>query len=158
MKNNTYIIPAIKFYIAIPLNKGDEFSSLDNVKQKLSNNECQLIPFDQVDGLTIEEIITLDGFSKGFAVCAINKMEAKAKTYTNITSNVLNILFFPKKLDCATNKTIDKVVEEEFELKYNEADPQTRRIYNSFFETYQDNSYEDTKERIKKLSGVKDRK
>ena len=46
---------------------------------------------------------------------------------------------------------IDKVVEKHFEEKYDQVLEKEKRIYQSFFERYQDGSYLKTKERIKRL-------
>lgn len=146
MKDNTYIIPAVDFYVGI-----SEFETPDNIFKKLKEGKTKLIPFECVDGLLIEdlEIFLLE---KILIVVAINKLNFYKGENRKVINNVLNLTVFNKEeLDTLKEKTIDKIVEEKYELFYKEAPLRVRHIFNSFFEKYQDGDYDKTKERIKKL-------
>ena len=68
MKDNTYIIPAVDFYVGI-----SEFGTLDNIFKELKEGKMKFIPFECVDGLLIEDL----GFlllEKNLIVVAINKL------------------------------------------------------------------------------------
>ncbi len=74
MKDNTYIIPAVDFYIGI-----SEFGTPDNIFKELKEGKTKLIPFECVDGLLVEDLDFL--FSeKGFIVFAINKLKLDNKS------------------------------------------------------------------------------
>ncbi len=144
MKDNTYIIPAVDFYIGI-----SNFSTADFILKELKDGKTKLIPFECVDGLLVEDLGFL--FSeKGFIVFAINKLKLDNKS--GFANNILDMVILKKEdIDLIKNKTIDKVVEDIYESKYEKASLRTRRFYNSFFEKYQDGDYNKTKERVKKL-------
>lgn len=146
MKDNTYIIPAVDFYVGI-----SEFGTPDNIFKELKEGKIKFIPFECVDGLLIEDL----GFlllEKNLIVVAINKLNFYKGENKQVINNVLNLTVFNKEeLDSLKEKTIDKVVEDIYESKYEKASLRTRRFYNSFFERYQDGDYNKTKERVKKL-------
>lgn len=146
MKDNTYIIPAVDFYVGI-----SEFGTPDNIFKELKEGKMKFIPFECVDGLLIEDL----GFlllEKNLIVVAINKLNFYKGENKQVINNVLNLTVFNKEeLDSLKEKTIDKIVEEKYELLYKEAPLRGRHIFNSFFERYQDGDYNKTKERVKKL-------
>lgn len=158
MKDNTYIIPAIDFYVVIP-KEGEQFFSLENMFKKMLKGHCRFIAFENVDGLTIKELLIFNSFSNGFSVCAVNRIEYNENGEVIKLNNVLDSLFFPSSIiETLKDKTIDKIVEENYELRYKEADLKNKRYYNSFFEKYQDGSFEKTKERIKRIFEENSRK
>lgn len=121
----------------------------DDYRRAMEANEASLIPFDNVDGLTVEETLrTLQ--TKDFAICCT--VNWKAQTGPNQVQ-ILDTLVFPAStLINEKNVSIDQLVENEYEYRYMEVPESTRRIYRCFFERYQDNSYQETKERVKKLT------
>lgn len=145
MKENTYIIPGIDFYIGTSIHCNNE----DNILRDIQNMKIPLIPFNKVDGLLIEDLY-IPNDAKSLIILAINRIESNR----GITiQNVLDLLIFKKEgLASIKNKAIDKVVEKEYEMRYEKASLRKRRIYNSFFEKYQDESHQMTKERIEKLT------
>lgn len=151
MKDNTYIIPAIDFYVAVPMFKCYRTEEMDI---QMKEDVCFYIPFSQVDGLTIKELFCIEKFQNGFSVCAINKIENFEPKNKVLVRNIVDILFFPcieRIPDSEKNKRIDKLVEEDYELLYSDANDEKRKIYTCFFEKYRDSSYSETKKRIDKL-------
>ena len=65
------------------------------------------------------------------------------------------MIFSTEKLLHATdrNKTIDKVIEEIYESRYQDASKREQEIFNNFFERYQDKNHKETKQRVKRLLG-----
>lgn len=121
----------------------------EDYRRAMEANEASLIPFDNVDGLTVEETLrTLQ--TKDFAICC----SANWKTQSGINQvQILDTTTFPASaLINSKNESIDQLVENNYENLYKEQPESTRRIYRCFFERYQDNSYEETKERVKKLT------
>lgn len=147
MKENTYIIPGVDFYIGISINYNCE----EYIIEELKANRLQLISFKNVDGLLIEDLY-LPNNAKSLIIVAINNIESSNGKEKNTIKNVLDMFSIKKEdLDSIKDKRIDKVVEEEYEIRYKKASLRKRRIYNSFFERYQDENHQKTKERIKKL-------
>lgn len=142
MKENTFDIPSVKFCIG--------YRTIPYGKRICEINETFiLVPFEDIDGLTIDDVLkTINNKEFVFAAISLTK---------SITSDVYNIGYLVREkfdsdslqsqmLDC-----IDKVVEKRLEEKYSQANEKEKRIYQSFFEKYQDGSYLKTKERIKRL-------
>lgn len=151
MKDNTYIIPAIGFYVVVPMFK---CYRIEEINIQMKENVCFYIPFSQVDGLTLEELLNIEQFQNGFSVSAINRIECFEPDTNVLIRNEVDKLFFPcieKIQDSEKNKRIDKIVEENYELMYSDANDEKRKIYNCFFEKYRDGSYSETKKRIDKI-------
>jgi len=151
MKNNTYIIPAIDFYVVFP-RAGYSFTKPEDVEYCIKVGMHKLIPFKEVDGLLISELFQISCFSNGFAVCPIAIMKTLDEKHEE--QNFYNRLYILKQFKenaIGLSKTIDKIVEETYERNYRDADSETRRLYNCFFERYQDGDYETTKQRVKRL-------
>ncbi len=147
MKDNTYIIPAIDFYFGIPNN-----NTISDIILELKYEKVKLVPFENVDGLLIEDLEPYLS-EKGFIIVAINKLNFYKDENKQVSNNILNIVVFNKEeFDSLKDKTIDKIVEEKYESIYKKVPLRTRRIFNSFFEKYQDGDYNKTKERVKKLT------
>lgn len=90
MKDNTYIIPAVDFYIGI-----SNFSTADFILKELKDGKTKLIPFECVDGLLVEDLGFL--FSeKGFIVFAINKLKLDNKS--GFANNILDMVILKKKI------------------------------------------------------------
>lgn len=67
MKNDTFDIPAYKFCILRDIDQND-MENLDEKNQRYIFNERQMVPFENVDGLTISEIQNL--LNAELIVCA----------------------------------------------------------------------------------------
>lgn len=146
MKNNTYIIPGIHFYIVIPKNSD---LSLEQFRLEILKSKGQFIPFEQIDGLTIGEMSNALNINIGFAFCAASHIKS---TDGNSKLHVLDTLFFPMEyIKKQKDFTIDKVIEKNYEHRYITESNRYRQIFNSFFQKYQDDSYEKTKDRIVKI-------
>lgn len=145
MKENTYIIPAIDFYIVKP---NDSFESFEDAEFKIKQGRVSLIPFGYVDGLLVDELINNFGLTNNFLFCAINMVDTiGGDRYMNI----LHTSFFnTNSLENQMNCQIDKVIEQLYSNSYHTVSIRSRQIYNSFFERYQDGDYEKTKQRIKR--------
>lgn len=152
MKDKTYIIPAIDFYVLIPENT---LGTPDEICNNVSNGRYKvMIPFEKVDGLLLGELMEIPLFADGFVISAINHIDIKENdTDYKIKSTYANF-FIQNKSDIpkiALDKTIDKVIEESYESVYTKVNERKRQIFNSFFQKYQDGSYKKTKERVKRL-------
>lgn len=135
MRENTFDIPSVKFCIV-----NDFFSNY--------------IPFEYVDGLTIDDIPHI--YRRGFYFYAITLPKDFAGEICDQCQWIFVIEnFYWSALQTQKLERIDKVIEKRFEEKYNQVDEKTQRIYNCFFERYQDGSYEKTKERVKRLKDGK---
>lgn len=146
MKPNTFDVPAYKFGLIF----------LDDT----------IIPWENVDGLCIEEILKILG-KQGQAfsfICYVLEWEEKIPLITNyffvkrqkisITQHInrLYTLQFPS--DISTNissQPIDKVIEEDCMTRYMNLDKTSQKIFKCFFERYQDENHEATLKRIRKL-------
>ena len=142
MRENTFDIPSVKFcigYISVPYEKIiEEF-----------NEVFSLVPFEDVDGLTIDDI--LNTIRKGeFDFFAISLTKSIVNENYDI-GYLVREKFDSDSLQTQKSERIDKFIEKRFEEKYSQVDEQEQRIYRCFFERYQDGSYEKTKERIKRL-------
>lgn len=147
MKENTFIIPAVKFCIISKRSKESDFILMNY--HYLGYGDMVLIPFEAVDGLMIEEVLKVLK-AKGFVLAAVADLEALVGNQRKVNS-LLYEVFEDDFLEPLMKKRIDKVIEKRFEEKYDQAEENEKRIYHSFFERYQDGSYEKTKERIKRL-------
>ncbi len=142
MRENTFDIPSVKFCIG--------YSSVPYGKRIAKINEVSsLVPFEDVDGLTIDDI--LNTIQKGeFDFFAISLTKSIVNENYDI-GYLVREKFDGDSLQTQKSERIDKVIEKIFEEKYSQVDEQEQRIYRCFFERYQDGSYEKTKERIKRL-------
>lgn len=173
MKDNTYVIPAIQFYIL----KGPvvDFSSftkeeiVGKLNLALKSGNASLIPFENVDGLTVKEMIDCLQIKEYFAVVAaatftekrINNHEVQTeKTNINILSAAIfntsadelkcGISVFDVKND-ELDQTVDRLYQSYIERSYCYDEPRTRSIYNSFLEKYQYQDYEQTKKKKREI-------
>lgn len=137
MKENTYIIPAIDFYIG-------------EVSDGMGLLPDTFIPFEKVDGMSVQELVDSLELDDFFAFYA-----ASASTFRGYRNVMDKTIISVEKLLWATNgnKTIDKVIEEIYESRYQDASKREQEIFNNFFERYQDKNHEETKQRVKRLLG-----
>ena len=152
MRENTFDVPAYKFF-AWKINDGRKSHTYDEYELLISNNKSMIaIPFENIDGLKVEEIQSLlstsDIVISGSSYYSFNYGNGSV---SNHLDNVNWFYFGPNYLNEHREETIDKLLEELMERVYMSKDEYTKRMYRCFFERYQDGSYEKTKERIKKL-------
>ena len=147
MKENTFDIPAVKFCIISKRSSKNELIAM--CEHCLGYGDISLIPFETVDGLMIEDVLKILK-TNDFAIVAVANLEALIGKQRRVGSLLCEV-FDENFLKPLKEERIDKLVEKHFEEKYNQVDEKEKRIYQSFFERYQDGSYEKTKERIKKL-------
>lgn len=144
---NTFDIPAVKFCIISKHSSKNDFIAM--CEHYLGYGDMVLIPFETVDGLMIEEALKALK-TKDFVLVAIADLEALVGNQRKVSS-LLYEVFEDDFLEPLMKERIDKVIEKRFEEKYGQALENEKRIYHSFFERYQDGSYEKTKERVKRL-------
>ena len=145
MKENTFDVPAYHFYILKKTTIKKEKEVRPQVFYVDKQVKKTLIPFENVDGLLVNEVKQILGVKTIIIACTVNNGsdEVIISEYHIFNDEVM--------LDKNSKKTIDKLCEEYMEEKYINSDENTKRMYRCFFERYQDGSYEKTKERIKKL-------
>lgn len=150
MKENTFDIPAYKFFV-MKINDGRAAHSLvsynDYIKDLDKFSDLIKIPFENIDGLTIAEVRDLLNQTDLLLACATTYQIDKDWQRFDI----IKTIYIDLDYDDIKKETIDKAIEKWMMLFYNENDEITRKVYRCFFERYQDGSYEKTKERIKKL-------
>ena len=153
MKENTFDIPAYKFF-AMKINDGRVSHTSDHYNFLITNNYMDnsiLIPFENIDGLDVEEMRTLLQTDE-IVILGTTHYEGKCSDDPLYVLDNTGILYFPREyLDERKNMSIDKICEEYMEEDYMNNNEPMKRMYRCFFERYQDGSYEKTKERIKKL-------
>ena len=145
MKENTFDIPSVKFCIVYDISNRN-FSK--SVGHYFGYDIC-LIPFEAVDGLSIDDVLKTIK-TEEFIFAAVSLAKAMIGPYRDF-SFLLTEKFDSDRLETLKSELIDETIEKIFEEKYNSLSYQEQRIYNCFFERYQDGSYEKTKERIKRL-------
>ncbi len=157
MKENTFDVPAYKFF-AWKINDRLKYHSYDDYKFSISktNNSIIIIPFENIDGLKVQEVQTL--LSTSEIVVSASSYYSFNYDKGNVSHNLDNsnwFYFAPDYLNEHINEhreeNIDKLLEEFMERDYMSKDEYTKRMYRCFFERYQDGSYEKTKERVKRL-------
>ncbi len=165
MKNKlTFDIPAYKFAILKVTgsykNQIDLYShNLEKVEkitnQAIENNFVELIPFEYVDGLTVEETQQVLKLTSPILTCCYveySSITAGDDTKQRII-NILHTLVLSKE-ETGNNPTtkIDELIEKSWEKIYSVVNDKAKRIIRCFFERYQDASHQETVERVKKLS------
>ncbi len=149
MKENTYDVPAYKFFI-VKIVDGKREHSKNEYTYLLQNNpnQCFLIPFEDVDGLTIHEVKGLLHTSDtSLFGCTAYKNE-----YGMFQSSAEIAIYVDfKDVNIKEDDTIDKAFEWQIEKIYMEENEQTKRMLRCYFERYQDKSYEKTRQRILSL-------
>ncbi len=147
MKENTFDIPSVKFCIISKYSSKNDFIAM--YEHCLGYGDISLIPFETVDGLMIEDVLKILK-TNDFAIVAVANLEALIGKQRRVGSLLCEV-FDKDFLKPLMKERIDKVVEKRFEEKYDQSLEKEKRMYQSFFERYQDGSYEKTKERIKRL-------
>lgn len=155
MKNDTYDVPAYRFGIikidwAMP---GEEYQIKD-YQQALSQRRCTVIPFENIDGLTIEEVKNHLGTKE---VCLIGYTYYETGQDEQLCRNyyvIMQAYASAQRLEKSSDMTIDRVFEEIFEESYKKLDNNQKRACHCFFERYQDKDYQKTYCRIQNINTV----
>lgn len=153
MRENTFDVPAYKFF-AWKINDVKKYHSYDDYNYSISNTNNRIIffPFENIDGLKIQEVQSLLSTSEIVIAGGLYCTSIMVKVETLYNFDKVNWFYFGSNyLKEHRDETIDKLLEEYMESDYMSKDEYTKRMYRCFFERYQDGSYEKTKERIKKL-------
>lgn len=159
MKDNTYVIPAIKFYILKGPEDLDDTLSDEIVDYEfdrmMKKGEPTIIPFSNVDGLTVFEMATSLRIDKHFAIAAANVCEEKSVTDSGIKIDKVFSFFDLVRFSLTDDKMdvpVDKMFETYIEGVYSSASDKQKRIYHSFLEEYRYQNYEMTKAKIKEIN------
>lgn len=139
MKSNTFDIPAYKYAI------------------KLTNGKY--VPFDNFDGLTLKEVYYIlwnENDKKKYPYHEKNNSISFVCYYGEECPNkkeIFSLVFSKEKVEEYKDLYIDKVIENDLEILYNNIEkPSIKKAIRCFFERYQDNTHQDTLSRIKKIS------
>ena len=151
MKKNTYDVQAYQFRI---FTSNKEYKSCgDNEWQdfllSITRDPSFLsIPWENVDGLTIKEVLEClnrDYIFLTGGVALVNE------DWDSLYRTIYTFSLEPSFLSQNKEKRIDEIIEEIMEKQYKNANVEAQRLFKCFFQRYQDNSYEETVERVKKL-------
>lgn len=161
MQNDSYDIPGFKFGLAIPKEEivfFDDDSYMTDFLFKLNHNRVFFVPFENFDGLTVEETLkTIRGDGITFACYSeYDNPSTKAKDiYVHY-----NLTFLPSFLKDLGLRRLDKLIELELgNILKNKYSPYTStRIAMCFLQRYMYGSFEETRAKIMKLNPVDEKK
>lgn len=161
MYKDSYDIPAYKF--ALIRSKSSELETIESNINDFKNT--RVFSFDDLDGLTIREIDKMIYLNDLKFICyySVDELKFSLNQILNWSKSNLNYhyLFSTIKyvLDLndleASDKRIDEVIEEKLMAAYPSASFEEKKIFNCFFERYQDRTHEDTVQRVYKMNGLK---
>lgn len=155
MKKQTYDVPAYKFGIAkISCSQKGESYSVQDYQYALQNARCAVIPFENVDGLTMEEIKDFIGIKELHFLSYMRYEDQTADIKENYFV-MMQVYVDEQLLNKNSNTPIDQIIEKTLEDNYDKFDYRQKKACCCFFERYQDREYELTKERIKRLEQPK---
>lgn len=137
MKDNSYDIPAMKFYIVIPPYSGG--LDLTIIDGNLG------IPFENVDGLNVQEVLELFHISS-FAL--ISATSYRDQCFQEHVKSILQLNFGHKYLEDRLDMRIDKVYEEALRAN-KDINKNAKRTYACFLERYQGKEYQEIKQLLK---------
>lgn len=158
MKHPSYNIPAYKFAIVQINDYGQPKShSLTEYEQHIKQGDVALIPFENVDGLTLEEVRELLRNEETFITCYYDYESYCGPLLCKHRQIVSSVFIDHATMKYNKNLTIDEVVEAIYEQSYKTLEPKALKACHCFFERYQDESYEMTKNRIKRIKEIKKR-
>ncbi len=156
MKDNTYVVPAYQFYVLKVQERIDNFSkeqALSYFSRKIDEKYYSLISFDEVNGLTLEEVRNSLRTGKYVAIATVvvtNERFIESNMACRVPSYAfLDIVVFDTEI--TSDMEIGKVMEKHIETGYADFSEKQKRIYHSFLEKYQCNGYEDVKTKIKSI-------
>lgn len=161
MQNDSYDIPGFKFGLAIPKERIDFFdndSYMTYFSFKLNHNRVFFVPFENFDGLTVEETLkTIRGDGITFACYSeYDNPSTKAKDiYVHY-----NLTFLPSYLNALAFRRLDKLIELELGniLKKEDSSYTNKRVAKCFLQRYMYGSFEETKAKIMELNPVDEKK
>jgi len=145
MLDNTYDASGINFGILMSTDfpsideqvfKKNDLEALKNQIDKiLNNNNCYILDFSKIDGLTIDEILNHNKLQSKNAIIVIVYTEMSYTNRYNEKYNDISILgkIIVNRNDLNKNTTIDKEVEKTLMNSYNS---NNSRIVNCFLERY----------------------
>lgn len=164
MKNkDSFDIPAYKFGI-IKLNNDVALKLLeranenipmtfDFIKQICQFNELSLIPFDDVDGLTIKEVQEALKIRGSIIMSCYNHVNFLNPQKNHSQVNLLNSFILLKdEVEANQNTPIDQAMEKMLENGYSNYPEEVKKMCRCFFERYQDKTHQDTVDRINKIN------
>ena len=160
MKKNTYDVPAYKMGIVL-INRGEhQYFELRDYSRAISTGKVKIIPFEAIDGLLVSEVKDIlknkELYIKFF--CSYQNITLKENNESTIQEQInlrYGLYFDSNALSENLNKPVDQVIEEGLEKIYKNMNEKDKRFANCFFERYQDQNYELTKQRIKRLEEQK---
>lgn len=157
MKPDTFDIPAYKFglvKINEELKNKEELteSTITNALNRASyNQQLKVIPFEDLDGLSVTEVrdlLKIEGPLILACYMGYKSFNMQEEWINFIATYSLSNSF----IEGYPDKTIDGLFEIALESSYiNLNDEKARKAARCFFERYQDNTHQDTVERISKL-------
>ena len=151
MKENTYDIKTYQFGIIAPkkeysdeeIRKLNELAGEDIISEgakfikDLASKDCPIINFDDIDGLTLEDIKSLE-LCKGDTIIFILYDEVN-KIYMNKVSPNIFVQYF-SFIDVkgkSKNSLVSNLIEKDLLLQYNESSQNAKRRIRCFLERYQ---------------------
>ena len=127
---------------------------MKKINKEIEKQDFSLVSFDEVDGLTIEELkdsIHAGKYIVFTAVVLTNVYDIKRDLAERIPNYCLmdTVVF---NTEIHSDMEIGKRIEQYIETNYTSFPIKRKRIYNSFLEKYQYNGYEVVKEKIKAIN------
>lgn len=149
MKKDSFDIPAYKFCVLRDFNLND----WENLDEKIKTfNKTQMVPFENVDGLTIGEVQSLLHVGTIVCLCYLDggiEQLCNAHVITIIANIFLNSDIVSANQDMQIDEAIGNLLEENYYKK--DFQEKIQKVARCFFERYQDQTHSDTKERVKRL-------
>ncbi len=158
MKDNTYIIPAINFYI-LKEPKGLRVPSTNatikyQFNEQINKQNYCLVPFEEVDGLTVSEMKSSLGIENYFAIVAVNEVHKQVivggNKYIRNGFSFFDMATFSLTADIL-NIEISKLFERYIQNSYSNLNDSQKRLYCAFLEKYRYQDYGKTKQKIKEI-------
>lgn len=156
MYKDSYDIPAYKFGFIM------DYSSIDynhdTVEDKINtHDEGILIPFEDLDGLTLAEIKEVYNFTHENArfrfICYYG---VKNENRYGLVYGLGYIVKYCLNLDnlYENSSRIDRIIELKLMNLYASASADEKKVFKCFFERYQDKTHEETVNRVYKMRGL----
>ena len=161
MYKDTYNVPAYNF--ALIRSGNYDLTSVNN--DVVDFNKMDVFSFDDLDGLTVKEIEILLGLDNLKFVCCYGVDELKFALDHILSCNrngynyrhsffIVKYILDLKGLE-VSDKRIDEIIEERLMNAYPSANEEEKRVFNCFFERYQDKTYQDTVNRTYRMRGLR---
>lgn len=155
MKPESFDIPAYRFGIVKIDSSRDESYKLKDYQQALLTGRVIIIPFENVDGLTIEEIKKFLRIKEIYLI-AYSYYEWPVQEQVKRNYDVIMQVYADEpRIEKTPDTPVDQVFAEILEENYNKLDKRQKRVCHCFFERYQDKSHTETLDRIKRLEKTK---